>query len=288
MVVPFRGEPAELEGVRRRLARIRLSSGDTVVVVDNTPGREASDVAVSDGVEVIHAADREAPAYARNRGAARGSADWLVFLDADVEARQDLLELYFEPQPRERTALLAGGIVDEPVPPGGPAAARYAYLRRFMSQEDTLDVGQWGFPKTANVACRRSAFEELGGFREDIRSGEDADLTFRLKAAGWEVERREQASVVHHNRQTVRSFAAQKLVHGAGMAWVERAYPGASVPRRLPGLAWWGIRTTARRLARAVRTRDRDEAIWALLEPLELIVHELGRWLPNERPVRGR
>jgi GT2 family glycosyltransferase len=287
VVVPFRGKPPELDELRARLRRIAVQPADTVVVVDNTPGRVAPEDAGDERVRVIRAPERAAPGYARNRGVAHGSADWLVFLDADVVPREDLLARYFEPPPGERTALLAGGIRDEPVPPGGPATARYAYLRQFMSQDDTLGRGRWGFPKTANVALRRAAFEELGGFRDDIRGGEDADLTFRLRAAGWELERREEAAVVHRNRHTIRGFVRQKLTHGSGLAWVQREYPGAAVPHRLPGLLWWGVRTAGPRLARAARTRDRDEALWALLEPLEIVVHELGRWLPNERPVRG-
>lgn len=285
VVVPFRGPIEELEDLRARLGRLKLREGDSVVVVDNTPGR---DTAPAGDVPVIHASDRQTPSYARNRGVERGRAPWLVFVDADVVPVPDLLDRYFESPPGDGTALLAGGISDEAVPPDGPAAARYAYLRGFMSQDDTLREGRWGFPKTANLACRRAAFEAVGGFRDDIRAGEDADLTYRLKAAGWALERREAAVGVHRNRTTVRAFFRQKLSHGSGMGWVQRQYPGASIPRRLPGLLWWAMRHAARRLARSLRTRDRDEALWALLEPLELVAHELGRWLPNERAGASR
>jgi hypothetical protein len=236
----------------------------------------------------MHAAHLATPGYARNRGAAHGSSDWLVFFDADVAAPADLLDHYFERPPREGTGLLAGGVIDEAVPLGGPAAARYAYLRGLMSQEDTLRFGEWGYPKTANVACRRSAFEEVGGFREHIRAGEDADLSFRMRAAGWEVERRECAAVVHQSRQTVRQFTVQKLCHGSGGAWLNREYPGAFPARRRPGLLWWGIRHAAGGAVSAARSRDRDRLLRALFEPLELIAHELGRSLPNERPLTLR
>lgn len=288
VIVPFRGERAELEQLRERLGRLHLREGDSVLVVDNTPGARPLGEAGT-GVAVLPASERATPAYARNRGAAQGSADWLVFVDADVVAPVDLLDRYFDPAPAPDTGLLAGGIVDEPVPVGGPAAARYAYIRAFMSQEDTLRPGlPWGFPKTANAACRRSAFESVAGFRDDIRAAEDADLTFRLRAAGWELERREGAAAVHRSRQTVRGFVKQKLSHGAGAAWIQRAHPGSSPPRRLPGLVWWGTRVALRGLLTAARRRDRDRALWAVLEPLELVVHELGRSLPNERPIRAR
>lgn len=273
VVVPFRG--ADLDGVAARLAQLALGEGDSLTIVDNTPGPPRPGA--------LHAPEIATPAYARNRGAAEGTAEWVVFLDADVEPRPDLLDRYFDPLPAETTGLLAGGVRDEEVPPDGPPAARYGYLRRAMDQENTFSFGRWAFVQTANAAVRRTAFEKAGGFRERARAGEDADLTFRLQRAGWEVERREAAFGAHRSRQTVRAFMHQKLHHGAGAAWLDREYPGSFPARRRPGLTWWGVRTAAKGLARAARDRDRDTALWAVFEPIELLSREFGRSLDNER-----
>lgn len=288
VVVPFRGGAKGLRELRTRLRRLALRPGDSLTVVDNSPGGARGRPASDGEAIVIHATELATPGFARNRGAARGDAEWLVFFDADTLPAPDLLDRYFDAPPGDRTGLLAGGVVDEAVPAGGPPVARYAYLRRFMSQADTLRFGEWGYPKTANAACRRSAFAAVGGFRGNIRAGEDADLTFRLRAAGWAVERREGAAVVHRSRQTVPGFTVQKLCHGSGAAWLDREYPGAFPARRRAGLIWWGVRHAATGLRAAARSRDRDGALWALLDPLELIAHELGRSLPNERPLSAR
>lgn len=124
----------------------------------------------------MHAVEVATPAYARNRGAAIGEAEWIVFFDADVVPAANLLALLFDPHPDERSALLAGGVVDEPIPADGPPAARYAYIRTAMSQENTFSFGSWAFAPTANAALRRTAFEAVGGFREGLRAAEDADL----------------------------------------------------------------------------------------------------------------
>jgi GT2 family glycosyltransferase len=283
VVVPFRGSGEELHRIRERLARLRLRPGDSVLVVDNRPG--PGPVPPGD-VPVLSAPGRQTPGYARNRGAARGAAEWILFVDADVLAPDDLLDSYFDPPPGERTALVAGGVRDEPVAPDAPAAARYAYIRALTSQDDSFRFGSWGFPKTANALLRRAAFEAVGGFREDIRTAEDADLTYRLRQAGWEVERRERAAAVHVARRTVRGLVVQKLMHGAGAAWLAREYPGAFPARRRPGLVWWGVRTAARGLVEAARGRSRDRALWAVLEPIEQVTFELGRSLPNTRGRR--
>lgn len=283
VVVPFRGSRAGLERLARALSRLRLRPGDTLLIVDNSPGHNG--ISRLGPVSVWPATELHTPGYARNRGAERGSGDWLLFLDADTMPSEDLLDAYFDSPPGDRTAILGGGVRDEPVPEDGPAAARYAYIRAAMSQEDTFRFGEWGFPKTANAAFRRQAFEAVGGFRENIRTAEDADLSYRLRAAGWEIERREHASVLHRNRATLRSFVVQRFLYGAGGAWLGWQYPGAFPPRRRFGLLFWALRRSVRDLLVAARTRSRDRALWAVFEPLEAVAWELGRSLPNERPL---
>jgi GT2 family glycosyltransferase len=285
VVVPFVGPPESLEALRRTLSALRLRAGDSVLIVDNTPGRGDDPDPDDAHPPVLRASQRATPGYARNRGARRGQAEWLLFLDADTEPPDDLLDRYFIPHPDPGTGAIGGGVRDEPVPAGGPWAARYAYLRAAMSQDDTFRFGEWGFPKTANAAFRREAFEGVGGFREDIRTAEDADLSFRLRDAGWNIERREAAAVTHRSRQTLGSFVVQRSLYGAGGAWLERQYPGSFPARRRPGLVWWAIRSSSRALGSALHARDRDRAIWAVCEPLELLAWEFGRSLPNERPL---
>jgi GT2 family glycosyltransferase len=264
------------------LSSLRLGPADTLLVVDNTP---ASAVAGTADVPVLHVAARLTPGYARNRGAERGSGEWLAFIDADTIPSPDLLERYFDPPPAAETVLLAGGIVDEAVPATAPGPARYAYLRRTLSQDRTLARGEpLAFAQTANLACRRAAFEAVGGFREDIRAGEDADLSYRLKAAGGKIERREHASVIHRNRRTLRAFLAQAALHGAGSAWLDRRYPGAFPPRRRPGLVWWALRRMFLGVARGTVSRERDVRVVGIYEPLWELAFEFGRSRSVEAP----
>lgn len=285
VVVPFAGSAGELRALDERLAALALTEDDTLVIVDNNPRPLA---AVGLRHPVLPAAARLTPAYARNRGAQAGNGEWLLFLDADVTPLPGLLGALFEPAPGPEVALLAGTVSDAPEPRGGAPAARYAYLTRLLSHERTLGMGAWGFPNTANLACRRTAFEQIGGFREDIRAGEDGDLTFRLRGGGWHMERREAATAVHRSRQTLRRLVTQKACHGAGAAWLDRHYPGSLPPRRLPGMFWWGLRFALRGLYEGVRDRDRDRVLCGLLDPLEQLSYELGRSLPNERPLPPR
>lgn len=280
VVVPYAGSSAGLAALVARLTRLELGDDDTVTVVDNrgVPG------AGRGRVRVARLAAPRSSYSARNAGAALGGAPWLLFLDGDVDPPADLLGRYFAREPGERVGVLAGAVVDAPVGPAGPAAPRYAELKAAMSQETTLAHGPWAFAQTANCAVRREAFAAVGGFAGGIRSGGDADLCWRLRAAGWTLERREEAAVVHRNRATVAGMLGQRGRHGAGAAWLGRRHPGALPARRPAGLAWWAVRRGATGAAAALRG-DRDAALLGLLDGPAVWAFELGRAVPN-RPLR--
>ncbi len=263
-----------------------LEPGDSVTIADNRPG--ARDRDGKGRVRVLGAGELQTSYHARNRAAAQGTARWLVFLDVDVLPPADLLARYFEPVPGELAGVLAGAVIDEePGDDESTSAARYAWLKSSMSQEITLAHDGWAFAQTANAAVRRAAFEQVGGFEAGVRSGGDADLCFRVRAAGWELERREGAAVVHRNRQTVSRMLAQRGRHGAGAAWLSARWPGALPRRRWAGLAWWSVRRAAAGVVAAVRG-DRDGALLGLLDGPAVWAFELGRLIPNRPRPRLR
>ncbi|MEJ7787040.1 MAG: glycosyltransferase family 2 protein [Solirubrobacteraceae bacterium] len=280
VVVPFSGTDEQLGGLVARLSVIRRGPGDTVVIADNRP--RARTHARGD-IDILATGDFRGSYHARNAGARLGSAPWLLFIDSDATATPDLLDRLFEQVPSERTAVLAGAVVDEPPEPGtGTLAQRYAWLKSSMSQEHTLGHESAAFAQTANCAVRRDAFAAIGGFADQVRSGGDADLCLRLARAGWELESRPGAAVIHHNRATVPRMLAQRARHGAGAGWLSREHPEALPARSFPGVLWWGARRAATGIGRLARG-DRDAAIMALLDGPAVIAFEVGRRLPNRR-----
>lgn len=292
MVVPFRGPPRALAELTDRLDRLELGPDDTVTIVDNA--RRPRSFATPEGsrIRVVTAMQRQSSYHARNRGAAAGEQPWLVFVDADVEPVADLLDRYFANPAAPRTAILVGAVRDISAGTSGreSLAERYARASRLIDQSNTLEQAR-PYAKTANCAVRRTAFEQVGGFVDDIRSGGDADLCFRLLDAGWELELRPDAEGEHHGRRRLSALIAQRARHGSGGEWLEARYPGFLGPRRrLPGLA----RDVARGLRDGLVARLRGESDLAavrLLNPVSNAAFELGRRVPNttgrQRPALG-
>ena len=273
IVVPFLGGDAELRDLLLRLRAIRREPGDTLTVVDNRP-----EGAAPDG-DVIRAPERQSSYFARNRGVARGAAEWIVFLDADVEPAADLLDRYFEVPPGERAGVLAGG-VEATAAPGGGLVTRFGLLQGHLEVAGDDGPGGREHALTANLAVRRVAFDAVGGFADDIRSGGDADLCFRIQDAGWALERRAAARVSHATRATLPALLRAFLRYGSGAQWLSERYPGFQPPGSLPRVLA-AVLATAVRVPRAAARGGRDAALVRALEPLCGLAFGLGRFLPN-------
>jgi hypothetical protein len=289
VVVPFQGSAPALAELVDRLARLRLRPDDTLTIVDNTEPSVADRTSPRSGIRIVIATDRKSSYYARNRGAATGHHPWLVFVDADVDPAPDLLDRYFADSASPRTAVLVGGVRDVSAPTADreSLAARYARVSRLIDQANTVEQAR-PYAKTANCAVLRDAFEQIGGFVDDIRSGGDADLCFRLLDAGWEFELRANAIGEHRGRRHLLGLIAQRSRHGSGGEWLEERYPGFLGPRRrVLGLARDLVRGAGAALIARLRG-DGDRAVLRLLNPVSNAAFEFGRRIPNTTSRRHR
>jgi GT2 family glycosyltransferase len=265
VICPFAGSEAELDETLRALAEIELRDGDELLIADNRPRPRPG---------LVDASGPASSYFARGVAAARARGEWLVFVDADTRPEPGLLDAYFDPPPGERVAVLAGAIVDEAV--RDTRVARYVTGRRKLDQDNTLAHPRRPYAQTANCAVRRAAFEAVGGFPDPVRSGADADLCWRLQAAGWELEPRPGARVRHISRARLRELLAQLHRHGSGMQWLDRRWPGSfppPAPRELLG-----------RFRMLARELPRDPG-GATLDFLALWARDLGRLRANGDPT---
>lgn len=141
-----------------------------VIVCDNNSTDQTAAVAQAAGVRVVFEPVNQI-SRARNRGALDVSGDWLIFIDADSHPSMGLFEDVAVQV--EQGDCLAGGAEIELSTDRWVARLFTAGWNR-VSRWGTLMAGSFIFVEA-------KAFQQLGGFSEQLFAAEELELTGRLK-----------------------------------------------------------------------------------------------------------
>ena len=220
-----------------------LRPADVAVVIpvrgdDPSPARASA--AGTAATIVIDDDDGAGPAAARNRGWRSTDLPIVAFVDADVEAPPGWLE-----------SLLAH--FDDPCV--GAVAPRVrstgGVFSSYEAERSPLDLGPDPAPvrpgsrvpsvPAAALVVRRGALEDVGGFDEAMRVGEDVDLAWRLHAAGWRIRYEPSVEVRHPSRPTIGEWLRQRFRYGTSAAGLADRHGPAVAPLGISGwsaLAW--------------------------------------------------
>lgn len=230
-------------GLKRLVGALR---GMRVVVVDDGSSEavQASDFAgLHCDVRVLRHAVSKGPAAARNAGLAVCETDFVAFLDSDVVPRRGWLEALLGHFCDPAVALVAPRIVGLCEPQN--MVARYEAVRSSLDlglrEAPVVPYGTVSYVPSAAIICRRSALNEVGGFDETLRSGEDVDLCWRFIEAEARLRYEPIALVGHDHRTELRDWFARKAFYGSSAAPLAVRHPGKTAPLVLSGwtlLVW--------------------------------------------------
>ena len=160
-----------LDAARRSASAAGLAC--ELIVVDNGSSDDGPAIARAHGAQVLSLPGVAIGAL-RNAGVNASQGDWLAFLDADIEVPEHWLDLLLDLQRRGEGDVFA---LDCDTPRHAPWFAQ-AWQRRTLRTGQTVQDCTW-LP-TPNLLMRRHWFEQVGGFDERLRTGEDKDFTLRL------------------------------------------------------------------------------------------------------------
>ncbi len=205
---------------------------DRVVVVDNasTDGSAATLEGPSPPLTVIHNPLNRGFAAACNTGAAESTADFLLFLNPDVELERDSLAgaaAFMERNPDVAVSTIR---LCDPAGPTQRCCARLPTPGRMIAQSIGLDrllprlckphfLVDWDHADTRDVPqvmgafllVRRHVFERLGGFDERFfLYYEDVDFCCRVAQAGGRLVHNASVSARHLGGGTTRSIKARR------------------------------------------------------------------------------
>lgn len=122
-------------------------------------------------------------AHARNRGLQASHGEVVVFLDADAIPRPDWLARYAVWFDKAEVTVVGGGVEFDWRAPYWSVCEN---VSTFYPTVVSAAPGERPNLPTINLAARRQALVEIGGFDERYprAAGEDTDLTVRLRLAG--------------------------------------------------------------------------------------------------------
>ena len=262
IVVPTYNRPERLSACVAAVAALDAPAGgfDLVVVDDGS-----APAALAENRKTVAAAGCDArlieqsnagPAAARNRGAAEARGEILAFTDDDCAPENGWLTAFADAFSRDPTALLGGRIVNALADNRQAAASQvitdFAYGWAEKIGRGTGPSGTYLFA-TANLACPRVAFHDVGGFDESfpLAAGEDYDFCHHYQHAGRPAAFVADAIILHSHAMTLRQFCRQHFAYGRGLLQFRRRANrriGAASEKRIGSFQLGLARHLARRL----------------------------------------
>ena len=211
VVVPCREHAEQLPSCLQSLS-LQTRRPEAVVVVDS--GGDEAVVAATRrfaGVQVVRGGRPLLAGAARNLGAEHVRTPFLAFIDADCVADPGWLGAATAAI-RDGARVVGGPVVD--LYPWHPIAASDNLLQ-FVDSSPYRPAGSAAHLPSCSLALRRSDFDSLGRFREDIPTGEDVELVAHaVRAWGTRVRFAPAMRVSHAGRRSLPAFWRHQQTFG--------------------------------------------------------------------------
>jgi len=174
------------------------------------------------------------PGEARNHGMRKARGEYFIFIDSDCIVPPDYLTKV--DQFLDKNPVDAFGGPDDCHPDFPPMLKAINYsMTSFLgtggTRGSTNSVTKF-YPRSFNMGLHRRVFEQIGGMNQ-LRHGQDMDLSARIYNAGFRVALIPDAVVYHKRRTNLRRFYKQIFNWGVARINLGTAYPELLKPVHL-------------------------------------------------------
>ena len=197
----------------------------------------------------VDAVPRISPlAHARNLGAQGARGDILLFVDDDITlGHERVLQQMVDLLESDAQPAIVGAPLQVPAEASRFQHAVARQVPRFVDPvvSDNLvsnpPLDRYGFTAIKGGFCAvwRTVFEEVGGFDEDLLSGEDTDFFYRVRRRGYNFVLAANCWVYHAPPASLKDLLRKSFWYGVGHVLEARKSPerGMAV---LPLNRWYG------------------------------------------------
>jgi len=224
IVVPVLNAEETIETLLESLLKVDYDRDNVdVVVVDGNSKDRTREIIAKYPVKLL-VEEKEGLNAARNTGVKNSGNEIIIFTDADCVVPSDWIQKIVKNFNDPRVGCVGGNVKGC----DGGFFSQYAdnsimpVLRSFKRHE-TLDMIKFiaRYPAGCNMALRRRAIEEVGGFDEGIRYSFDEDeLVERVCRAGYRMVLDSSVLILHKHRSTLKGLLEQTFRYGRGSGFL--------------------------------------------------------------------
>ncbi len=227
LVIPGRNAAGTIGACLNSVTPLLGRDGLTeVIFVDDGSRDDTREIVAKYPVRCVAGPGR-GPGAARNLGWRAAGTELVWFVDSDCVAEPDALARlvpYFDrlklggvsgSYGNMRPDSLLATLIHEEI------IERHRWMRRAMEHRGRID-----FLATFNVLYRRAALEEVGGFDERFLKGQDAELSWRVMAAGYDLAFDFDSRVRHFHETRWLKYLRTQRQQGYWRVWLHLGREG--------------------------------------------------------------
>ena len=223
IVVPVKNGESTIEALLNSLLKLDYDKRKVEVVIVDGNSRDATRDIVKKYPFKLIIEKREGLNVARNTGIRNSSGEIIAFTDSDCMVTSDWIRRIVRNFEDTSVSCVAGNAngcddgffsqyADKSIVPVMPS---------FKRREKLDMIKLFSNPAGCNIALRRKAVEEVGGFDEAIRLGfDEIELIERICNAGYKILIDPNVLVWHKHRSTLKELLQQNFRYGRGSGFL--------------------------------------------------------------------
>lgn len=231
VIIPVYNRPDEVQELLESLYRQTVKNFEIIIVEDGSSNLcEYVCKQFQDKLPIhYYFKNNSGPGDTRNYGSQKANADYLIFFDSDCIIPDEYFAELTKALDAEYTECY-----------GGPDRAHPSFtpIQKAISFTMTSFITTGGirggdkkitrfYPRSFNMGFSRKVFEVTKGYAQEMRFGEDLDLSMRIEKEGFNPQLIPAAYVYHKRRTDFRKFFKQIFNSGIARIHLSRRHRGS-------------------------------------------------------------
>lgn len=203
-----------------------------IITVDDGSTDDTADIIKKYPVKYIYQ-NNSGPAAARNAGFKAASGEIICFTDSDCIPEKDWVRKMVDKYTSDDVGGV-GGSYDITNKESLLAECIHEEIVQ-RHRETPIETNYLG---SFNVSYRRRVLEEVGGFNKSFKhaSGEDNDLSYKVKKAGYKLIFDKNIKVAHYHQTNLLKYLKEQYRHGYWRMKLYRLHPDMTKGDRYAGI----------------------------------------------------